>query len=358
MNPPDTVLEQISPLGNVNAILEDDGRVVYVYLQFENPPEGTEPTRACWVRNRVAAPAAVNPEELRDGTPPLMPLEFCRFPDGSPPFDPEHLRFVWLEEGNGVALLEDNKLLAVVPPWSGMGNFDGYSRDCLGEAPFAWPLPEGDVLQDRVRQADEYWQLWDGDFWPPWRDAMIERLESTLGPHSKYYAIDDGDWPPRAIVRFDLANCYVLATVGMSLLPMPAVEMSADDPSPLRRIELAAAFDVKIPEAEVSQFASYLSAQVRLPWNHWTWLGDGHTVPCDSTPRSAGGSRYPAVLLAKEFPGVFPIRLPDFRGDPINLLWTVPITASQREIAMKQSSAALKKELKSQGRSVAFPVGC
>src|SRR6185436_1514465 len=270
MNAPEIVLEQRSPLGNVSAVVEDDGRVVYLYLQYEKPPGDTAPIRACWIRNRVAAPADVNPEEMKRGMPPLMPARYCRIPAASPPLDPRLLRFVWLEEGNGVALLEENELLAVVPPWSGMGGFDGYARDCREESPFAWPLPEGDVLKERVRRADEFWQLWDGEFWPPWRDAMIDRLESILGPHSKYYAIDGGDWPPRAMLRFDLANCFVLATVGMSLLPMPAVEMSAGDPSPLRRIELAAAFDVNIPEGEVSQFASYLSAQVRLPWNHWT----------------------------------------------------------------------------------------
>ena len=58
MDPPDPVLEQLSPLGNVSAVVEDDGRVVFLYLRFENPPEGTAPIRACWLRNRIAAPAA------------------------------------------------------------------------------------------------------------------------------------------------------------------------------------------------------------------------------------------------------------------------------------------------------------
>jgi hypothetical protein len=143
------------------------------------------------------------------------------------------------------------------------------------------------------------------------------------------------------LLRFDLQDRYVLVTVGVSLLPQPQVETCMDDPSPFRRIELAGAIDKNCPVDQVMRFADYLGAQSRYPWTHWSWLGEGHTIPCDAVPESCGGEQFPAALLSKRLPATPPIVWPLFREDPINLLWFLPVSAAEREWAMANSTNEL-----------------
>src|SRR6267154_2175347 len=43
----------------------------------------------------------------------------------------------------GVALVEGGQLLAVIPGWSDMSRgMPGYSRECVGQTPFAWSLDD------------------------------------------------------------------------------------------------------------------------------------------------------------------------------------------------------------------------
>jgi hypothetical protein len=275
-----------------------------------------------------------------------MPREYCRHPSGAAPLDPDKLRVIWLEEGNGAALVEGDEILAIIPPWSGEEGFHGYARDCSSESPFAWPLDEDNALFERIHRAEEYWALWDDEkFWQRFSSQLIRPLETALGPHAKYYAIDGGRWPPRALLRFDLPDRYLLITVGISLLPQPNVERYAEDPSPLRRIELAAAVEKSCPVEEVKRLGSYLSGQAQFPWSHWSWLGAGHTLDCRATPKSCGGNRFPAALLTTRLANAPKIPWPSFRGDPINLLWIVPITTAERDWAMANGSDSLIDQL-------------
>jgi hypothetical protein len=79
-----TLLEEVSPLGNVQAVVEDDGRAVYFYLNYESPPKGTSPTRACWVINRVAARLRSTRMHCSEGSA-LMPATHCRNPGPAVP---------------------------------------------------------------------------------------------------------------------------------------------------------------------------------------------------------------------------------------------------------------------------------
>ena len=80
-NEPDANTEQLngllfetSPYGNIDAIVQHDGRAVYFYLN------GVEPfgTRACWVRNLQAGPLVLNEDEMQQGLPPMLPKTHCR----------------------------------------------------------------------------------------------------------------------------------------------------------------------------------------------------------------------------------------------------------------------------------------
>jgi hypothetical protein len=347
------LIEHPSPFGNIVAVAEDDGRVVYFYLHYTERSDNDEagpPMKACWVRNRLPAPAQFDPTVMRDGLPPLLPAAYCKSRQSGPPLNAEVLSVVWFEECDAAALLEGEELLAVIPSWGGEGGFCGYARDCIGEGEYAWELGADNVMHERVRRAQEFWSLWDDDdFWGNWRDERIAAIEAVLGPHTNYYAIDGGEFPPKALLRFDLPDRFVLITVGVSLFCLPSVERHFDDPSPYRRIELAAALDRTCTGEEVKRFGGYLSAQARYPWSHFMPLGSGHTMPCDSTPPSCGGQKFPAVLLASSLPGLAPIALPPFRGDPTSALWFYPITQAERKLAMDGGTTRILERLRQAG---------
>jgi len=173
--------------------------------------------------------------------------------------------------------------------------------------------------------------------------------EKFVGEHAKYYAIDGDDWPPKALIRATVGDAEVMVTLGVCVRPQPGVEGTVDRPEDHRRIELAACLPAGLADDEVLRMGGYLSAQTNLPWSLLTWLGDGHTIPCDATPASLGGERFPAALLVKDPPGAPSLALPDFRDDPVNLLWVIPITDAQRKEAIEGGSDALKEKLWADG---------
>ncbi len=74
-----------------------------------------------------------------------------------------------------------------------------------------------------------------------------------------------------------------------------------------------------------------MSSLSALPWHAGTFLDDKHTVP----------HRDRAALIRRDPPGAPSIALPRFDGDPVHLLWAVPITAEQRDLAVREGSDAL-----------------
>ena len=74
---------------------------------------------------------------MKEGFAPLNPIQFCRYPQGQASLQKKSLRVVWLPEGNGASLFEDNNLLALIPPWSRVKGFHGYARDCIGTGPLS-----------------------------------------------------------------------------------------------------------------------------------------------------------------------------------------------------------------------------
>lgn len=345
---PKPVLELTGPNGNVQAVVETDARSLHFYLFFPDAPDPEAKVKNCWVRNLQPAPKGHQVAPMKKGQAPMLPAAFCKHPDGAPLPNFMDVEVVWFEEGNGAALLEAGEPLAIIPPWSGIGGFHGYARDCTAENNLCWPMPTSDIMPDRIRAAQQYWSLWDDeDFWTKFRDSLTAPIGKALGgPETKYYAIDGGNWPPRALLLFDRGDHWLYITVGMSLRPQPNVEMAMDDPSIARRIELAAALDKTCPDDELLRFGGYLSAQSNYPWSFYQWFGEGHTVPCDATPPGLGGKTFPAALLTSKMPGIPPIKLPPFRGDPINILWVVPITNAERTLAMKTDSTTLMKKMK------------
>jgi hypothetical protein len=141
----------------------------------------------------------------------------------------------------------------------------------------------------------------------------------------------------------------VAVTCGVGLRPMPRAEQAEGAP---RRVELALAMATSLFEPRADRLLQYLGAQATLPWDQLTWLGPGHTLGCEVVPSSASGIRFEALLMVEDALGAPPVALPPYRGDPVRLLWLVPITTSERALAARERSAALLERLGRAGHGV------
>ena len=344
---PEVLLFETSPYGNLDAIVQHDGRSVYLYLN-QSPQQGQRfGTRACWVRNLTIGPFVINEDEVRSGIPPMLPRTDCHDREGLPLPKPDRLSIVWFEEGNGVALIEADETgnqhtLAIIPPWSGLDGFHGYSSQCAVESPLCWPMPENPKLEQRIEQASKFWASFDSSSDSDPASHSFAKLQSSLlevykqrypgsETESEYFTIDGGKFPPRGLIQFRTEQHLVMMTVGMSLCPQPAVELFNDKPYLFRRIELALELPISIAEKpnEIKSLASQLSSLAGYPWRNFTWLGAGHT--CELTGVVAN---HETALLVNDSDYNLTVQtgpLPRFNGDPINLLWMVPISKQQKQ---------------------------
>jgi hypothetical protein len=349
MQSDEILIVETSPNGNIEAFVEQDDRVAYFYLRGSEDIEFG--VRSCWVRNLKPAPDHLDVHGMREGTAPMLPREYCQQTSGGPALNEDNLRIVWFEEGDAAALLENEDIIAVLPSWSGYKGFNGYARDCKGESDLCWELgaPETNEMFARVANARKYWQSWENDEetpWPQFQEQFINTYK-RLGEYSNYYAIDGGEWPPRAMLRIPYADGTILVTLGLSIRPQPKVEMQVENPDEHRRIELGIYLSKDFSQEDVMQMAGYISGQASLPWAQYSWLGEGHTIPCNALQKS----NFSAIFLTANPPGSPTLNLPTYCGDKIKLLWMVPITNTERDIAIENSSDVLAKRLWEEGVS-------
>ncbi len=340
MREPEIILEESSPHNNLEAFVEQDDRVAYLYLRgLHNEEFGL---KKCWLRNLVQAPAQLDVEGMRQGIPPMLPRENCTYPAGQTPLKADRLSFVWFPEGDGIAVLEDGQMLAVIPPWGGFKDFSGYARDCVGESPLCWKLGDPKVMNERISSAQRYWSSWEGgEVWPNCQDAFMAAYERVLGSHTRYFAIDGDHWPPKALIQINSGGLTYLLTLGISLRPQPKVEMYHDDPTDFRRFEFGACFASNISADTISRFGNYISGQSNLPWERFTFFGNGHTIGCDNFAGDPHLKPFNSILLLDAPPGVPELNPPRMFGEKVSLLWTVPITAREREMAERDGSKSI-----------------
>lgn len=366
LDDPVVLLFQTSPYGTLDAIVQHDNQAVYFYL---NQPVATSVTqsptfgtRACWVRNLDLGPLVVNETQMRQGISPMLPRNLCIHREGQTLPKSEDLRVVWFEEGNGAALIEslpgkDPVILAVIPPWSGLEGFHGYAHECAVESPLCWPMPDNPKLRQRIENAEQFWLAWKqqsatdlnsknsiGISKTPFAEHQPSLLENFdrhffTEPETtrrEYFSIGENSFPPCGIVRYSSASETIIATVGMSVCPQPAVELFSETPGLYRRIELAIKLthhqkDHAEPRDKTIESATQkLSGLANYPWNQFTWLGPGHTCAfSDVVP----GCK--SALLVHETQYLPNQRNSDntniYRDDPVNILWMVPITESQQQ---------------------------
>ncbi|MCI1695688.1 suppressor of fused domain protein [Aneurinibacillus aneurinilyticus] len=340
------LIEEQSPLCPIIAFVEESNHCVYFYL-MEHPDSEERRFRTVWVRNYGEALDDISSvEDMRSGLPPRLPAPFCAHPDGAQKLEPEKLEIVWFEEGDAAALLYEEDILAIIPGWGGNDEYPGYARDCIEMTPYGMPLgtPSENVLFKRVEQARQFWRSWDEESWPQLQASLLQATENKLGKHKKYYAIDGGSWPPKAIVMMEQGDITYVVTLGVSLVPQPVVEQYTEEPEKHRRIELALALPTVLLQKNEQGILRYISGLTNIPWEQITWIGHGHTVDTDQF--LGNDEEFAAIMLVQS-----PERAPDipfvpYRGDDISLLWIVPITGAEHEYIMQYSSMELMQKVK------------
>ena len=330
-----------------------DGRTTSAYL---HDPSGA--IAATWIANHNRAPETVDLARLRAGDAPEMPAAHTKHPDGRPPLDAGALSAVWLEEGDGAAILENGELLAVIPGWSDLDTgMPGYSRDVIGQTPFGWSLDDAiDGLDVRVKQSAQFWR-WraSAGSWVLFQEAVLGHLLTRLGPGGGYWDVSAGKAPAVGVSErppLPSRPYTVLTTVGMSCQRMPVVEQTGEGAASRARIELGLATTMPSPAA-----ARIFLWLAQFPWREVTWLGSGHSIPWYHEPATfpLGGGNDAVLLLddPSRLPGPEMRSLDGFRAsnEPVRWLWIIPINERERRLARERGSASLVTHLAAQRRS-------
>jgi hypothetical protein len=356
---PTVLLDSVSPYGSRRVVVEYDGNSTSAYLHDK---EG--PVAATWIANHLAAPQAVDIARLRAGQAPEMPAGHTKHPAGSPQIDASTLRALWLEEGDGVAILQAGEPLAVLPGWSDLSRgMPGYSRDVVGQTPFAWSLDDAlEGLAPRLRRAEQFWRWRSSkDAWAVFQQAMLGHLLSRLGPGGGYWDVSGGRQPLTGVSErppVPQRPFTVLSTLGMSCQRMPVVEQTGEGATGRARIELALA--TTMPSAQAARIFLWLA---QFPWREVTWLGPGHSIPWyhDAATFPLGGGNEAVLLLddPARLPGPEAPRLDGFMAgdEPARWLWIVPITERERRVAAERGAGSLVNQLTAQRRSWVYTPG-
>ncbi len=357
---PEVLIEDTNPYSTRRAsLLAEDGNL-YLYLSAlsgsrEDPTEAVEPTvSAVWVANHGPAPKRLRPGDQHGaGRPPIMGCDGTTFPLGCPPLNgsPE---LVWFEEGDGVALLDADGLLAVIPGWGGREGFCGYARYCREQTPLAWPLGSAAraTLDKKVAASREFWAWRLSDGWDEVETSGLAHLDARIGPREAIWRIDGGSFPEMIASQHRLGGreAWITSTTGLSAQRMPQVEQFVQRLGDGGRIELA------VGTATADQGArEVVGGPGSIPFSRMTWLGEGHVVDGEPVRSSSLGSDMAGVLLtANPPPGPGP-SVPDLsglfrRGEPVTWLWVIAIDAATLRLARAEGASAALDALAAAGR--------
>jgi len=342
------LLEETSPCCPITAIVEQDNRVAYLYLWG---PEGSSfGVKSCWIRNLDEAPNKVDSKLLEKGVPPMMPKDKCLHPTGLQPLNKEHLKIVWLEEGDGVALIENGEPLAIIPSWGGNGGFYGYSKESKGEGDFAWELNSTNEMLQRITDSQGFWNSWDNEINPFQieQPRILDVYKEIFGDSEKYFAIDDEEGAPRGLYVVEGHQKTIFTTVALSLSPMPQVEIYTENRFELNRIELGLMLNSEHCKSNIQSIAEWFSGTCSIPWKNITFLGEGHTILFDAFKHP----KFKSVLLTQKISTMPKIEFDNYRNSVVNFLWFIPITEKERQFAMDNGSDSLMDKLNEIGEDV------
>ncbi|MCM0665625.1 suppressor of fused domain protein [Flavobacterium tyrosinilyticum] len=344
---PEVLLELRSPSCPITAVVEQDNRTAYFYLFGDNEDFGM---KSCWIRNLIEAPEKIETKLMEKGVPPMLTKEFCKFPKGQEALNADNLEIVWLEEGDGAALLENGEILCVIPSWGGDGGFYGYARDCIGTGDFAWELSEDNEMRKRVKSAIKFFEAWE-KFVNPFQLVQPEILkyyDEMFGKSEKYFAIDGPEGPPKGLYVLEGNEKTVFATVAVSLRPQPKVEMYYENPDEVNRIELGVILKSGLTNEQVNDVAGLISGIAMIPWDYITFLAEGHTVEFQTSI----SEKFKYAVLTNKLKVLPQINLTSYAKSNVSFLLIVPISEREMEVMKESGSQAVLSKLDSIGEEI------
>ena len=347
---PELLLQETSPYNTRRAsLLRGDGDL---YLYLEDLVSQTPVTSsAVWVANYLPAPTDPS-VEAPSGTPPRMGAGGTRFPEGCPDLG-RAMSLVWFEEGDAVAIVDAEGVLAAIPGWAGRSDFYGYSRYARGRTGLAWELTRdaNQALEAKVIESREFWTWRGAGAWGEVRATGLAHLEARTGPQEAAWPLGQAKFPELIATRHRVGELpvWVTATTGLSAQRMAGVEQYVDQPERAGRIELAIARSTPDQAG-----AELLSSLATIPFGRCTWLGEGHTIGGAPGNYPSFGADKAAVLLTANPPAGARYPMPDLqglrrRGEPVTYLWVMVIDEETFRLARGRDARAALAHLQVQG---------
>lgn len=346
-----TLIESESPLCPVQAFAEQTDNAVWFYLfypfrdQKKDLFEAGNNLKACWVCNCREAP-----DRLDSGD------RFMMMPKGCFSHDPngitvakEGLHITWLADGNSAVLHRNGNVLAVIPPKAGLYAFPGFSRYAVGQNRYAWEMPE-ELRLHWMQQVADCDQLWEhshaAGFWQSLQSMHLKILDGFFGKNTGYYAIDEGKYPLRAVIEGKKNGVVYGFTAFLSLFQQPEIEVYIKNGWQHSRIEFGFAAAEHLADKPKIQAYNCFMALAKYIYRDTVFFAHGHTNTWDGIP----GFHAFLFLNARAIEGMESPQYPKFMGDPINLLWAVPITKAEYDFAVQNGSGELLQRAKDLSR--------
>lgn len=246
----------------------------------------------CWIRNHINYKDEDLGEIIRKSTnlgTPILPKDYINNPNGSPYLNPDNLQLVWFEEGNGVALIENEKILAIVPPGAIEENLPSYSLECKKESLKindidtcidVCPLEIDNPLINMVKNAKEFWvDIYKEEVMDSFFEERIEILKKYFGEkyiisYNEDQNLQQGHWPVTLIIFEKDDETYVV-TFGLSFLRQP-FELSkyndyksAYNKFDIKRIEIGFAIKTKEFNKKKETILNFLINKSKSPWQNF-----------------------------------------------------------------------------------------
>lgn len=338
------ILAEVSNwLESRTAVVEHVNDCIYVYNHNHNDREDF---RALWLCNTSQKDCTAQSivDDMKSGNQPYLPHEFSNDKTLIVDFDNEEdWEVQWGLDQNSLSVFYKESLIAVMPEWSGYKGFNGYSVGVSKENDLAWPLLDSNEQVTRVFEERAFLENWNDQTWPQFQGKILDIYKEFIKGEARYFAADEGKWPPLGLNYLKVNNRQFWSTVGMSLLPMPQFGMSHDDPSTFRNIELAILLETT---EDTMTLGCYLSAQAKYPWYYGTHFDHGHTIPCRELRDCSSDMTSMLIVSRAKF-------LPKVELESLNnnsrLLFMIPIYQSEQIFTEKYGSSELLKLFEESG---------
>jgi hypothetical protein len=336
------LLEHENWIGSRTAVLEQGNDAIYLY-SWPNDDQGQG--KSVWVANskkRIRNRSSIE-KDMNKGAQPYLPRKLCNANGYIVDYaDAGQWELQWGLDQNSIAVRYRNRIVAILPEWSGFKGFHGYSVGTDDETSVAWPLLDGNVQFERFDREKAFLADWSDSMWVNHQEAMLGLYEGCLPGESRYFAADGGRWPPLGINYLLSGDMHFFGTVGLSQLPMPSFGMNYDDDvvDDYRRIELAIVVE---NASEMEPLARYLSGQAMYPWTRGSHFDRGHTIPCREL--GAVGSEMSFMAFWDEAAFLPELDTPDFMDKKTRLLFMIPIYDTEQAFAEQNTTSQLIERL-------------